>query len=106
MIASLFSLGHLNEVIGSLIATRVLIQYLPQTMGFFLLRFRAPGICRGRSGCGSIPVPGIISIAGWIYVLGDRRPRSLLFAWRSLGGGKCGLLSAGSSKGEWPFAAQ
>ena len=32
----------MNEVIGSLIATRVLIQYLPQTVGFFLLRFRAP----------------------------------------------------------------
>ena len=38
LIASLFSLGRLNEVIGSLIATRVLIQYLPQTVGFFLLR--------------------------------------------------------------------
>ncbi len=33
LIASLFSLGRLNEVIGSLIATRVLIQYLPQTAG-------------------------------------------------------------------------
>ena len=36
----------MNEVIGSLIATRVLIQYLPQTMGFFLLRFRSPDLPR------------------------------------------------------------
>ena len=41
--ASVFSLGHLSEVIGSLVAIRVLIQYLPQTAGFFLLRFRSPG---------------------------------------------------------------
>ena len=41
--ASIFSLGHLSEVIGSLVATRVLIQYLPQTIGFFLLRFKSPG---------------------------------------------------------------
>ena len=46
IVASIFSLGHLSEVIGSLVATRVLIQYLPQTVGFFLLRLKSPELQR------------------------------------------------------------
>ena len=50
IMASVFSLGKLNEVIPGLIATRVLIQYLPQTIGFFLLRrgFRGLQILGGN----------------------------------------------------------
>lgn len=69
IVASIFSLGRLNEVIPGLVATRVLIQYLPQTIGFFLLRSRAPDLARPFR-MWLYPIPGIISICGWIYVLG------------------------------------
>src|SRR5207249_3450239 len=59
VIASVFSLGRLSEVIPGLIATRVLIQYLPQTIGFFLLRSRAPGLIRPFR-MWFYPLPGVI----------------------------------------------
>jgi len=104
VIASLFSLGRLNEVIGSLIATRVLIQYLPQTIGFFLLRFRQPELPRPFR-MWFYPLPGIISIGGWLYVLGTASPRSLLFAFGVLTVGTAAYMARARVRGEWPFMA-
>jgi amino acid transporter len=89
LVASVFSLGRLNEVIGSLIATRVLIQYLPQTVGFFLLRFRSPDLPRPFR-MWFYPVPGIISLCGWVYVLVTAAARSLIFALAVFTVGGCG----------------
>jgi len=103
VIASLFSLGHLSEVIGSLVATRVLIQYLPQTIGFFLLRFRAPTLARPFR-MWLYPVPGIISILGWLYVLGTAARKSLLFAFGVFAVGSAAYLIRARMRREWPFA--
>jgi amino acid transporter len=102
-IAAVFSLGRLNEVIGSLIATRVLIQYLPQTIGFFLLRRRRPDLERPFR-MWLYPVPGVISIAGWIYVLTTAAPRALIFAFAVLAAGSVAYLIRAKGRGEWPFA--
>lgn len=77
--ASVFSLFRLPDVIGSLVATRVLAQYLPQAIGFFVLRYRAPDMPRPFR-MWLYPLPGIISIAGWIYILATSARKSLLFA--------------------------
>lgn len=77
--ASVFSLFRLPDVIGSLVATRVLVQYLPQVIGFFILRFRSPHMPRPFR-MWLYPVPGLISIAGWIYILATSARKSLLFA--------------------------
>jgi basic amino acid/polyamine antiporter, APA family len=103
VIASLFSLGKLSEVIGSLIATRVLIQYLPQTIGFFLLRRRRPDLERPFK-MWLYPLPGIIAIAGWIYVLATAAPKSLYFAVAVLGAGSAAYFLRARSRQEWPFA--
>jgi amino acid transporter len=102
LIASLFSLGHLNEVIGSLIATRVLIQYLPQTVGFFLLRFREPNMPRPFK-MWFYPVPGIVSLGGWVYVLGTSARGSLLFAISVFSLGTVAYMARAKMRGEWPF---
>jgi amino acid transporter len=103
VIGSLFSLGKLNEVIGSLIATRVLIQYLPQTIGFFLLRLRRPELERPFR-MWLYPVPGIISTAGWIYVLATAAFKSLLFAGGVLLAGSAVYFLRARRRGDWPFA--
>jgi amino acid transporter len=102
VIASIFSLGHLNEVIGSLVATRVLIQYLPQTIGFFLLRTRAPNLHRPFR-MWFYPVPGIISIGGWVYVLATAAARSLMFAAIIFVAGTAAYMARSRVRGEWPF---
>ena len=100
--ASIFSLGKLSEVIGSLIATRVLIQYLPQTIGFFLLRLRAPNLSRPFR-MWFYPVPGLISTFGWIYVLATAERKSLTFAFGVLAVGTAAYMIRARMKREWPF---
>lgn len=102
LVASLFSLGRLNEVIGGLIATRVLIQYLPQTIGFFLLRFRSPDLPRPFK-MWFYPVPGIISLCGWVYVLLTAAGRSLVFAFAVFAVGTAAYMARAKVRREWPF---
>jgi amino acid transporter len=102
VIASLFSLGRLNEVIGSLIATRVLIQYLPQTLGFFLLRLRSPDLPRPFK-MWLYPLPGIISVCGWVYVLATAAARSLIFALVVFTVGTAAYMARAKVQREWPF---
>ena len=102
VVASVFSLGRLSEVIGGLVATRVLIQYLPQTVGFFLLRFRNPQLPRPFR-MWFYPVPGIISLLGWLYVLGTAERRSLLFAVAVFAVGSTAYFLRARLRREWPF---
>jgi basic amino acid/polyamine antiporter, APA family len=103
IIASIFSLGKLPDVIGSLVATRVLIQYLPQAVGLFVLRFRAPELKRPFR-MWFYPVPGIISILGWLYILGTSAVKSLIFAVVVLLVGSSVFLVRSKLRREWPFA--
>jgi amino acid transporter len=105
ILASIFSLGHLSEVIGSLVATRVLIQYLPQTVGFFLLRFKAPELPRPFR-MWFYPVPGIISLLGWLYVLGTAERKSLVFAFAVFAVGSAAYFIRSRMRREWPFTRQ
>jgi APA family basic amino acid/polyamine antiporter len=102
VVASLFSLGKLSVVIPDLIATRVLIQYLPQTIGFFLLRFRAAELPRPFR-MWFYPIPGLISLLGWLYVLGTAAPDSLIFAAAIFAAGTIAYLIRARIRGEWPF---
>ena len=102
LIASVFSLGRLPDVIGSLVATRVLIQYLPQAIGLFVLRRRAPDLKRPFR-MWLFPVPGIISILGWLYILGTAAAGSLIFAVIVLVAGSLIFFVRSRLRHEWPF---
>jgi amino acid transporter len=102
ILASVFSLFKLSEVIPSLIATRVLIQYLPQTVGFFLLRFRAPELHRPFR-MWFYPLPGIVSVLGWLYVLATSNQHSLVFAFGVLLVGTILYMIRSKVRREWPF---
>jgi fructoselysine transporter len=101
-IASVFSLGKLPEVIGSLVATRILIQYLPQAVGFFVLRFRQPDLKRPFR-MWLYPLPGIISILGWLYILGTSSHRALIFAVTVFALGSAAFFIRARLRREWPF---
>jgi basic amino acid/polyamine antiporter, APA family len=102
VIASIFSLGHLPDVIGSLVATRVLVQYLPQAIGFFVLRFRQPALHRPFR-MWFYPLPGIISILGWLYVLGTSAVKALVFATGVFVLGSATFFIRARIRREWPF---
>lgn len=100
--ASIFSLGKLPEVIGSLVATRVLVQYLPQAVGFFVLRFRQPNLNRPFR-MWLYPLPGIISILGWLYILGTSSKSALVFAVVVCLLGSATFFIRARLRCEWPF---
>ncbi|HYK88468.1 MAG TPA: APC family permease [Acidobacteriota bacterium] len=102
LIASLFSLGHLPEVIGSLVATRVLVQYLPQAIGLFVLRIREPDLNRPFR-MWLYPLPGIISIFGWLYILGTSSRKALVFAAVVFALGSIVFFVRARMRREWPF---
>jgi amino acid transporter len=102
LVASIFSLGHLPDVIGSLVATRVLVQYLPQGIGFFVLRFRRPDLPRPFR-MWLYPLPGLVIILGWIYILGTSRPAALGFALAVFALGSVTFFVRSKVLGEWPF---
>jgi basic amino acid/polyamine antiporter, APA family len=102
VIASVFSLGRLPDVIGSLVATRVLIQYLPQAVGLFVLRFRQPDLKRPFR-MWFYPVPGLISILGWLYILGTAARKALVFAAVVFIIGSAIFFIRSKMRGEWPW---
>jgi APA family basic amino acid/polyamine antiporter len=102
LIAAGFSLLRLPEVIVSLVATRVLLQYLPQAIGFFVLRFTRPQMARPFR-MWFYPVPGLISVMGWLYILMTSARSALLFALAVFALGTAAYLFRARTKGEWPF---
>lgn len=105
LIASAFSLLHLPDVITSLVATRVMCQYLPQVIGFFVLRFRAPDLARPFR-MWLYPLPGIISVLGWIYILGTSSRNSLIFALAVFVFGSVIFFLRAWKQREWPFGSR
>jgi amino acid transporter len=79
------------------------VQYLPQAVGFFVLRFRQPDLPRPFR-MWFYPLPGIISILGWLYILATSVRRSLLFAALVFALGTVTYLVRARIRREWPFA--
>ena len=86
----------------SLVATRVLLQYLPQAVGFFVLRFKQPDMVRPFK-MWFYPIPGLISLLGWLYILITSARGALLFAVVIFLLGTAAYLYRARAKGEWPF---
>jgi basic amino acid/polyamine antiporter, APA family len=105
LIASAFSLLRLPEVIGGLVAIRVMNQYLPQAIGFFVLRFRKPDMPRPFR-MWFYPLPGIAIVLGWFYILGTSNRRSLLFGVAVFAVGSIAFFIRARLRREWPFGRE
>jgi hypothetical protein len=49
------------------------------------------------------PLPGIISLLGWLYVLATAAGKSLLFAFAVFAVGSAVFFTRSRIRGEWPF---
>jgi amino acid transporter len=102
LVAAAFSLLKLPEVIGSLVAIRVTNQYLPQAIGFFVLRFRHPHLPRPFK-MWLYPLPGIAILLGWVYILVTSQARALWLALAVFIVGSAVFFVRAWKRGEWPF---
>jgi APA family basic amino acid/polyamine antiporter len=103
LVAAAFSLLKLPEVIGSLVAIRVSSQYLPQAIGFFVLRFKRPDLPRPFK-MWLYPLPGLAIIGGWIYILATSKWQSLVLALAVFVVGSGAFFIRARIKHEWPFS--
>jgi amino acid transporter len=84
MIASLLTLGW---VIDALLVGRILIQFVGQIAAVHLLRKRRPDIARPFR-IWLYPLPGLIALAGWMFLFVTAGRQFILFG--------CGTLAIGA----------
>ncbi|HUX09395.1 MAG TPA: amino acid permease, partial [Terriglobia bacterium] len=68
----------------------------------FVLRFKQPGLVRPFK-MWFYPIPGIISLLGWLYILITSARGALLFALVVFALGSAAYFFRARAKGEWPF---
>ena len=107
VVASLFCLLKLADVIKYLVVTRILIQFLAQIVGLVILRTRRPDFPRPFR-MWLYPAPAVIAFVGFVYVLIERKnfQKELLVAAALLAVGVVVYLARSSRRGEWPFTSR
>jgi amino acid transporter len=107
-LSTLYCLADLATVIGTLITSRIVIQFVGQIVTLFYLRsvkrmpsagFRMP----------LYPLPALVALLGWLFVFGTSEGRVILYALGSLGFGLIAFIvwdySAGKTRRSIPHAS-
>lgn len=102
IVAGFFSLG---TVIDALIVTRILVQFMGQTVGVILLRRRAPDMPRPYR-MWLYPIPAFIAMLGWIFVFATTQVRVIAFGIGVLALGCAAFMLWSWKTSRWPFGLQ
>lgn len=101
IICSFFSLGI---VIDALITTRIIVQFIAQTLAVMLLRKNAPAMKRPYK-IWLYPLPNLVAFIGWVFIFATTDWPVILFGSATLAlGFAIFTLRAWRTKA-WPFAA-
>lgn len=103
VLAVLASFVSLGMVIDALITTRILVQFIGQIGAVTLLRRREPEMPRPYR-MWWYPLPSLVALVGWIFILGTTPPSVVL---AGIGALLLGFVSFGIWSwrgGTWPFA--
>jgi len=105
LVAVLFCFLSLAQVIAALVVIRIIIQFLSQTVGLVIWRWKNPESPRPFR-MWLYPIPALISIAGFLFVLFSRKNFAVEIEYAAI------IIVAGLivyfvrayAKKEWPFA--
>ncbi|MBM3460454.1 MAG: amino acid permease, partial [Armatimonadetes bacterium] len=103
LIAIVCSFLPLEAVIGALLTTRILIQFVGQAVGLVLLRRYRPELERPYR-LWAYPWPCVIAVIGWLYLFGTAGAQAIGFGMISLILGIGAYLLWAKQRAEWPFA--
>jgi amino acid transporter len=105
LVATGFCFFSLQEVITTLVITRILLQFLPQHLGVMLLRWQRPELPRPFK-MPLYPLPPLVAIAGFVFLLVNRSHalRGLLVAVAIALSGAVIYFFRARRLGQWPFA--
>jgi APA family basic amino acid/polyamine antiporter len=97
-----WSFFDLQNVISALITTRILVQFLGQIIGVFLLRRSQPDRPRPFR-IWLAPLPCGLALAGWLYVYATSGWLFACLGVLTLGVGVAAFLIWARRTGDWPF---
>jgi amino acid transporter len=100
-----FSFLSLDDVINTLITSRILVQFIGQIGAVTLLRRNHPEIERPYK-MWLYPLPSLLALAGWIFIFATTDWKIILFALGTLGVGIGGFFVWAKTTNRWPFAAR
>ncbi len=104
-VAIVCSLFPLDFVIGALLTTRLLVQFIGQVVAVMLLRKNRPDLPRPYR-IWLYPLPVLIALAGWIFIFVTSDSKALLFGLVTLGLGILGFLIWSRTTRAWPFSTR
>ena len=102
LLATLACLFSLADLISVLIVIQTMIQFAAQCVAVILLRRRsasAPGTFRMPF----YPLPAIVALAGWIYIVLSSNPAHIAIGFAMAVTGAAVYLLQAKRKEEWPF---
>jgi amino acid transporter len=94
----------LETVIGALVTSRILVQFIGQIGAVALLRRRAPDMERPYR-IWLYPLPSLIALVGWIYIFSSGGTIAIAFGLGMLALGVAFFLAWSYLTGRWPFAS-
>ena len=102
VIAILCSTFSLGMVIDALLTTRILVQFIGQVVAVIRLRTVRPDMSRPFR-MWLYPVPALVALLGWTFVLGTSDPLVILFGLGTLALGVAAFFAWSWRTGHWPF---
>ncbi len=100
-VAVAFTLLSLKIVITSLVVIRSLVQFMGQNIGLYLLRRNRPDLPMPFK-MWLYPLPGIVALAGWLFIFVTSR-QFMLLGGAFLVSGVAAFLLHQRMRREWPF---
>jgi amino acid transporter len=102
VIAILCSTFSLGMVIDALLTTRILVQFIGQIVAVVRLRAIRPDMPRPFR-MWLYPLPALLALIGWVFVLGTSDPIVILFGLATLALGVVAFFAWSWRTGHWPF---
>ncbi|MDB6034914.1 MAG: amino acid permease-associated region [Verrucomicrobiales bacterium] len=102
LIAIVCSFLPLMQVIDTLLATRILVQFVGQIVALILLRKNAPNLKRPYR-MWLYPIPALLALVGWFFIFGTTDIKTLLYSGAALLLGVAGFLCWSRYTAKWPF---
>ena len=105
LVAVLFCLLRLADVIAALVVIRICLQFVIQAIGLIVFRIRRPDVARPFR-MWLYPLPALLAIAGFVFILFARvnSMRELRYAIVITVLGTAIYLVRSARRREWPFA--
>ena len=102
--SALACLVSLDNLIAVLIVVQTLFQYIAQCFAVVALRRRNPTAEKGRFRMPLYPLPVIVTLIGWLYIVGTSKPIHIAAGIGMIGFGSIIFLAVARARSHWPFA--